>query len=199
MTRRKTLALAAIVAPAIIIAGLGFTHPHDLVRDNAHWWLLLHLILMPLFPLLGVSIWILLRGYSGFLAWGARASGLFFIVFYGALDAIAGVAVGTVMVASGAASDDHVASIQSLYAIANKVGLLGAIFFLIAGMLAAAAIARAGSRLGLLIPAAALLLVADALFLHSHIYWPVGVLTVLAFGVALALLELAKPTQVEPA
>ena len=192
MTRRQTLTLAAIVAPSIILAGFGFSHPHDLVRENANWWLLLHLILMPLFPLLGVAVWIVLRGYSGLLAWGARASALLFIVFYGALDAIAGVGVGAVMVASGAASDNDVASIQSLYAIANKLGLLGAIFFLVAGVLAAAAIARAGAKWGLLLPGAVVLIVADAFFLRSHIYWPVGVFTVLGIGLGLALLEVSK-------
>jgi hypothetical protein len=192
VTRRQTLTIAAIVAPSIALAGFGFTHPHDLTRDSANWWLLLHLILMPLFPLLGVSVWIVLRGYTGLLAWGARASALLFIVFYGALDAIAGVAVGAIMVASAAASGSDVPSIQPLYSIASKLGLFGAIFFLAAGMLAATVIARAGARWRLFFPGAAVLLVGAAFFLRSHIYWPIGGLSVLAIGLGLALLEVSK-------
>src|SRR3546814_12065977 len=49
---------------------------------------LLHLALLPAFPLLGASIWFVLRGERGPAAWGARLLAGAYAVLYGALDAI---------------------------------------------------------------------------------------------------------------
>jgi hypothetical protein len=191
VTRGRTLTISAIVAPSVVLAGLGFTHPHDLVSGNASWWMILHLILMPLFPLLGLSIWIVLRGEKCVLAWSARGFALLYVVFYGALDSIVGVGVGSIMVATGAASSQDVAAIAPLYSIGNKLGLLGAICFLVAGILAVGTLARRRPRWSLFVPGAAVLLLADVFFLRSHIYWPVGVFVVFGIGLGLALLEVS--------
>lgn len=197
MPRKRILAIAVVSVPSLALGALGLTHPHHLDGETASWWLNLHLILLPLFPLLGVAIWVLLRGHTGALAWAARAAALSYIVLYGALDAIAGVGVGAVMVESGQASSDSVAGLDALYSIGNKLGLLGAGSFLAAAILTVAAFgfARPRPRWSLFIPGAVVLLVAASFFLRSHIYWPVGVITVLAIGVGFALIEASRPQQ----
>jgi hypothetical protein len=47
--------------------------PH---RVSAEWWTSLHIILVPLFPLLGVSHWILLHGRPGVI-WIGRVVAFF--------------------------------------------------------------------------------------------------------------------------
>jgi hypothetical protein len=50
----------AVTVPPLLLAGLGLTHPNDLTGASAGWWTSLHIILVPLFPLLGVSHWVLI-------------------------------------------------------------------------------------------------------------------------------------------
>ena len=64
-------AVAAVTAPPLVLAGLGLTHPDDLTGVSAGWWTSLHIILVPLFPLLGVSHWILLHGRPGVIVGSA--------------------------------------------------------------------------------------------------------------------------------
>jgi hypothetical protein len=55
-------------APPLLLAGLGLTHPNDLTGTSAGWWTSLHIILVPLFPLL----WRTPRGQSASVAWPAE-------------------------------------------------------------------------------------------------------------------------------
>ena len=64
-------------------------------------FLALHLILLPLFALMGAAIWALLEGVGGAAAWAARVAAFVFLVGYVALDAISGIAASAIL-ASGA-------------------------------------------------------------------------------------------------
>ena len=66
--------VVAVTAPPLLLAGLGLTHPHDLSGASAGWWTSLHIILVPLFPLLGVSHWVLLHRRPGVIAWIGRVA-----------------------------------------------------------------------------------------------------------------------------
>lgn len=88
--------VAGIVAAPLALAALGLTHPVHLDGDTALWWHQLHIVLLPLFPLLGVNLWWLLAGLTGPLPWVGRIAGFVYIVFYGALDVLAGIAAGVV-------------------------------------------------------------------------------------------------------
>jgi hypothetical protein len=83
-----------IAGPAVVLAGLGLTHPQDLSATSAPWWTTLHVLLLPLFPLLAVSLWLLLRGVPGLVAWTARFAAYGFAAFYTALDVLAGIGAG---------------------------------------------------------------------------------------------------------
>ena len=60
------------LSPPLLLAGLGLTHPNDLSGASAGWWTSLHIILVPLFPL--VSHWVLLDGRPGVIAWNGRVA-----------------------------------------------------------------------------------------------------------------------------
>ena len=65
----------AVTAPPLLLAGLGLTHPNDLTGASAGWWTSLHIILVPLFPQIGVSHWVLLHGRLS-LGWTLSSASL---------------------------------------------------------------------------------------------------------------------------
>jgi hypothetical protein len=90
------LPLLGIVAAPLLLAVMGLTHPRDLTPETARYWYVLHLLLLPVFPLLGVNLWWLLAGIPGPWAWVARILTFVYIPFYGALDVLGGIATGLV-------------------------------------------------------------------------------------------------------
>jgi hypothetical protein len=64
------------------------------IRD---WWTLLHLLQLPLFALLGVAAWLLVRDRPGRAAQVSRRAIAVFIVIYPAFDAAVGVASGVML------------------------------------------------------------------------------------------------------
>jgi len=111
-----------VTAPALLLAGLGLTHPAELTGASAGWWTTLHILLVPLFPLLGVSHWILLHGRPGIIAWVGRVAAFLYIAFYAVTDHIAGIGNGVVMQRSGASSMSERPEIDWLFDVGNDVG-----------------------------------------------------------------------------
>lgn len=179
--------LAGLMLAPLILAGIGLTHPHHLRADTAMHWTAMHLALMPVFPLLGVNLWWLLSGVSGHtlsgvLAWVARVLAFLYIVYYGALDVLAGVGTGRLTLQGQDAS-----AIRLLFAEGNALAAVGVWAFLGASLLTCIVLmVRHGVRLW---PGAVLLLLSAVSFLSSHIYAPYGVLTMLVMGLGMALLS----------
>jgi hypothetical protein len=115
----------AVTAPPLLLAGLGLTHPNDLSGASAGWWTSLHIILVPLFPLLGLSHWVLLHRRPGVIAWIGRVAAFLYIAFYAVTDHIAGIGTGVVMQQSGASSTSERPEIGWLFGVANDVGGAG--------------------------------------------------------------------------
>lgn len=180
--------LVATVAPALVLAGLGLTHPTDLTSASAPWWTTLHLLLLPVFPLLGLALGLLLRGERGPVAWFARVAAFGYAAFYTALDVLAGIGTGG-LVQRG--TDPEAPEVDSLFALGNELAEVGVwCFVLAAAATAFVIVGRAGQRA---LPGAVLLVAAAVVFTSSHIYWPVGGLAMLAMAAAFALLALAPP------
>ncbi|OLV15932.1 hypothetical protein BOO71_0013549 [Deinococcus marmoris] len=178
--------MAGLMLAPLVLAGLGLTHPHHLRADTATHWTAMHLALMPVFPLLGVNLWWLLSGVSGHtlsgvLAWVARVLAFVYIVYYGALDVLAGVGTGRLTLQGQDAS-----AIRLLFAEGNALAAVGVWAFLGASLLTCGLLmVRHGVRLW---PGAVLLMLSSVSFLSSHIYAPYGVLTMLVMGLGMALL-----------
>jgi hypothetical protein len=186
--------VVVIAGPAVVLAGLGLTHPQDLTASSASWWTTLHVLLLPLFPLLALSLWLLLRGVPGPVAWVARIAAYGYAAFYTALDVLAGIAAGelTQLNAERGLQTDTV-EVDRLFAVGNDLGEIGVWAFGVACAATIAALAGRDGRRSL--PGAAVLAVAALVFVAGgvHIYWPWGVATMLALAAGLGLLAAVEP------
>lgn len=180
MRSRRILAVAG---PALVIAGIGLTHPTELNAATAPWWTTMHTLLLPLFPLLGLSVWLLVRELRGPLPWVTALAAFGYATFYGALDVLAGIATGG-LVQRGSAPDGE--EVAALFRLGNDLGAFGVGCFLVACLAACAAlVAQVGRRV---LPGAAILVASAIAFLSSHIYWPVGVAAMLGLALGCGLI-----------
>lgn len=172
--------------PGLVLAGFGVAHPALLNTGTAPWWAMLHVLLLPVFPLLAVAQWILLAPAPPVLRWPGRLAAFGFAAFYTGLDAVAGIAAGTVVRAENGLTP----VLGELFAIGDTLGHIGADCFLAASMLIIAASAvHTGWRAA---PGAALLLAASVSFIDSHIFWPRGVFTMIGIAVGMFLLSVTR-------
>lgn len=187
--RRRWLAIAVVAIPGLVLSGIGLTHPTFLNADTAAWWTTMHFVLIPIFPLLGVAIWVLLRDDRTAVGWGGRVAAIIYTVFYGGLDAVSGIAAGTV---TRAGADPESELVGSLFAAGRPLGYIGGYAFFVAVILVLASAWRGGSRGALFYAAAAVALVSGYLFTSSHIYWPKGGLAMLGFALSFAAIEFVR-------
>lgn len=186
MRLAKLIEAVGVALPCLVLATFGLTHPHDLTPATAHHWYRMHLLLIPVFPLLSVCLWWLLRDMSCPLAWLARVLGFVYLTFYGALDVLAGVGNGLVLMRP----TRDPALVRQFFAQGNALAEIGVWAFLVACLLTVFLLYR---RSGVqTLPGGVLLLVAAISFLSSHIYFPRGVLSMLVMALGFALLSLAR-------
>jgi hypothetical protein len=189
--RSRTVLLPLLVAaPALLIGALGLLHPVFLTPDTAERWRLAHLALLPAFPLVAVSVWMVLRGDRSLLAWVARALAGAYAVLYGALDSIAGIGAPH-QVIRAAERGDPPPPINDLYEIGDRLGALGVYALAAAGLAAGVVLwLRTHSPLA---PLGALVVAASCYpFLRHHVFPPPGVLAMVGIAAGLGLLELGR-------
>lgn len=182
-----TIDLLLAAGPPLLLAGLGLAHPMDLTVDSAGWWQNLHTILLPIFPLLALGPWVVVRNAHRAVRWAIGLLGFAYAVFYTALDVLAGIGAGAL---KQAAAGDTWTSV--MFTQGNDLSTYGVWAYLAATILASAVALR---RTGLsAIPGAAIVVAAAVSFLGSHIYWPTGGLTMIAFAAGwTALLVVGVP------
>ena len=185
--------LALVTAAPLLLAAVGLVHPHVLGSATAVRWQVLHIVLLPVFPLVAagfvVPLWGRPRrdvtGCATVVAWVAAFG---YATFYTGLDTVAGIAAGTVARHAREGVDEGPA-IQSLFQTGDALGLVGAYAFGVAVIAASVALfIRYGTRT---LPGAVVLLAASYSFLDSHIFAPRGVITVLGFALGFGLLAWA--------
>jgi hypothetical protein len=180
-----------VAVPGLLLAGFGAVHPARLDAATAPWWTTLHIILLPVFPLLGVAAWSLLASAPPWLRWPGRVAAFGYAAFYGGLDAVAGIAGGTVVHAQHGATP----VVGAVFTAGDLVGHIGTACFLVAGVLiVVAAVLRAGWWA---VPGGVVLLLASVSFLDSHIFWPRGVVTMLGVAAGMSWLYLAGERSAE--
>jgi len=188
MLRSRWTRAAGYAVPALVLAGFGLAHPLVLGPASAPWWTTLHIVLLPVFPLLAVAQWLLLSPAPAALRRPGRLAAFGFAVFYGGLDAVAGIAAGTVVHTEHAVTPVT----GAVFGIGDTLGQAGALCFLAANVAVIATVAREASWRAA--PGAVLLLAASVSFFDSHIFWPRGVLTMLGIAAGMFLLgALANP------
>jgi len=184
MQRPSLTDLVVVAGPPLLLAGFGLVHPMDLTADSAARWRDLHIALLPIFPLLALGPWTIVRGEHPAVRWAVGLLGFAYAVFYTALDVLAGIAAGSL---KNAGAEDNWTSV--MFAQGNDLATYGVWAILLATVLAAgAALRRAG--LGAL-PGAVIVVAAAVSFQNSHIYWPRGGITMIALAVGWAALVVA--------
>jgi hypothetical protein len=180
------LRLLLVAGPALVIGALGTLHPIFLTPDTADRWQLAHYLLLPLFPLLGVSVWVLLRQESGALAWVARVLAALYAVGYVALDSIAGIGAPELVRAT-----DGAASPVPLFDAGDPLGHLGVLAFALSVALTAGLLFRR-SRSALAPVGGVVVVAASWFFYRHHVFPPRGVLALVAIAVGLAALAVVQ-------
>lgn len=181
--------MALVGLPPLGLAAAGITHPGSLTPATAGYWRDLHVALLPVFPLLGLAPWLVVRDRGAVLRWVTGLLGYIFAAFYGALDVLAGIGAGAAE--TNRAGD---LAIGTLFHQADLLARVGVRAYLAATVLAgAAAIGTAKPPpLRLVAVAGAVLTVSAAVsFQHSHIFWPRGVVTMLGLAAGWACLAWA--------
>lgn len=173
--------VAAAVLPALALAATGLLHPAHVGDDPARWTAV-HVAGLVLFPLLGLAPWIVARTAGPVFSIAAAVLGYLYAVGYTALDVVAGITNGALVLQGTRIG-------PLLYPIADALGLPAAVCHLLATAVAVVAAARLRSRLA--VPGAVLVLVAAVSFLTSHIYPWRGVATMVLLAAGWALLVLA--------
>lgn len=182
--------MRAVVAalPGSVLAVFAAHHPSGLTPETAHHWWSMHVLLIPVFPLLPVALLWLLRGERGALVWVARLAGYGFAVCYTALDVLAGIGAGLAVDTEGAAGGPLA---TRMFSVADPIGLAG-VWMLIA--CAVAATVALGLRHGPWVVPGGLVLVGSGwIFRTSHIFFPAGMYAMIGLAVGTALLALAVP------
>jgi hypothetical protein len=189
--------LLLVTAGPVLLALAGLVHPRGLSAATADLWVHLHILLLPVFPLLAVPFLVLLRGRprvdlpgaATVVAWvgaGVYAAG------YTGLDAVAGIAAGTVARQPGDPAELR-RLVLALYDTGDRLGQAGVYAFLVAVL--AAAVALGGRHGRRVLPGTVVLVGAGYSFVDSHIFAPRGVLTMLAVAAGFALWVWAATAQ----
>ena len=192
----RAVPIAAVAVGPLVLAAVGLTHPALLALESAPWWTTMHLALLLLFPLIGAAVWVLLRHDTTWLGWAGRVAAAAFAVLYDGLDAVAGVATGTIVLA-GADPDSEL--VTALFLASKPLGWAGLTALAISIVVVLVSHLRAAASLPILASTALVLAVSLYLFATGHIYWPRGVLAMIGLAVGFVLVELAVRRRDEPA
>lgn len=194
MTRRTLALLVAL--PALVCGAIGLTHPGDLDASTAEHWRNMHLLLIPIFPLIGLAPWLIARRAGVGLGRAGAVFGYGFATFYTALDILAGVAGGALVLAG----DGNATS--SVFGIARTLASIGVASLVLGCLTAGIAAYRLAGVTSL--PGTLLATVGAALVQPGHIYPGLGTaamlllaggFVILAFSVtrAPAVVSAAQP------
>lgn len=185
MTRWMTV--VGVALPGLALAGFGWlVHPSFLDPSTARAWWTLHVLLVPVFPLIAVAIWVLLRGERGAAAWGARVAAYGFATFYTGLDVLAGIGAGLVTdVGQGGGP-----AVGRLFEVGDQLGAVGVLCLLVAAVLGGVVLVRRDGVRAL--PGTVVLAASCYPFLEGHIFHPTGVIAMLGIATGCALLAAAR-------
>lgn len=178
-------AVLAAVVPALALAALGCSHPAMLTPESAPWWRDLHVIGLVLFPLLALGPWVAVHGRSRVVEAVVIVLGLVYAGFYTALDALAGIGGGASTMAMGPGP-----WVAALFGAADMVTTPAVYAYLAATLVGAVVVvvSTAGHVRLLAVVGGVIAVVGAWSFLTSHIYYPVGVLTMVVLAVGQGLL-----------
>lgn len=192
----RTVVLVTITPLALAVVGV--FHPTTLNPSTAYMWATMHIWLLPAFPLLTLGLIVPLwgrptRDAAGAATIAAWLGAAVFAALYTGLDAVAGIAAGTVKLHASSGQDVG-PSITALFHTADSMGHAGVLA--LAAAVAAASVALAIRHGWRVLAGTAVLLVCTYEFYDSHIFYPRGVFTMLGFAVGFTLLTITTASPV---
>ena len=193
-TARRFALYAAVALPPLALAIIGTTHPHHLTAMSALYWRNLHVIALPIFPLLAFAPWLVARfRHSAAVSWAAGILGFVFAAFYTGLDVLAGIGAG------GVKLDGMGMATTTLFGLGDGLGTIGAIALIAAVVLVGiVSILSVGA---VAIPGSLIAFAGSVCLYQDHIFFPVGVVgqVALAVGWVLLVAALRRATDVSGA
>ena len=175
--------------------GLPNKTPYESVLPKVDWWLTLHLLQLPLFGLLGLSVLLLVNNLRGWEVNLSRIGIALFVVFYCALDSIMGIAGGLLIRSARELSSSIQIFAEKQFNLLlfdpfvggstfSVIGILGGGGWAIGVIAAAIALGKAGApRLSVV-----LLIASGILFGLAHVP-PTGPLGMACFFIAVAIID----------
>ncbi|MCC5634699.1 hypothetical protein LC593_02320 [Nostoc sp. CHAB 5844] len=192
-----------IVATPLILGLLEIWHPvglpgktpYESVLPVVDWWLVLHLLQLPLFGLLGLAVIFLVNNLHGWIVVISRIGIICFIIFYNALDSIMGIAGGLLIRSTRELSSNIQIFASKQFNVflfdpifgggtLSVIGVLGGGGWTIGVIAAAIALKRAGAPMLSVI----LLIFSGILFGLSHVP-PTGSLGMACFFIAVTVID----------
>jgi hypothetical protein len=182
---------AAVALPPLALAIIGTTHPHHLTAASALYWRNLHVITLPIFPLLGFAPWLVVRfRHSLTLGWVAGILGFVYAVFYTGLDVLAGIGAGGLKV------DGMGMATTTVFGLGDDLGRIGATALIAAALLAG--VVAIGLARWRAVPGAILVVAGTVCLWKDHIFFPIGVLGQLLLAVGWVTLVVAVRSAARP-
>ena len=189
-----------ILLTPLILGFLELFHPAsqpdrtamEVISDNIVLWLTIHILQIPLFGLISLAIFFLIKDVKGILAITTKISIFLFLTFYNALDSITGIASGILSYNAQNFPPNVQAfvgkQIDTLFSgsIVQIIGLIGAGGWLIALCCTAIALFLEGNS----ILSTVLLLASGVLFGISHTP-PTGPIGLGCFFLAVTMIDLS--------
>ncbi|TMD87497.1 MAG: hypothetical protein E6I79_11555 [Chloroflexi bacterium] len=94
-----------VLGTPFVLAILDIFHPSffaqtgvfQAISSQINWWITLHVLQLPLFCLLALSLYLLLKGVQNVAATISRISIAIFVIFYPAFDGLIGIGTGTLI------------------------------------------------------------------------------------------------------
>jgi hypothetical protein len=168
----------------------------DSLAPHVRWWTILHLLQLPLFGLLALAVVLLTWDLQGRLVTLIRVAMGSFVIFYGALDSIAGIANGIVVSTGLALGPEHHAALETITynlfgsPVVFALSITGALSWLVGLVATAVVLRRQGAPLYLLA-------LSGLFFGYSHAP-PLGPLGMLFFLIAAGWLEFGRALERQP-
>lgn len=132
---------------------------------------------------------------GGFVAWTGRIAVFGYMTFYTALDVLAGIGTGELLMRFPGSPPTE--QIDALYAVGRNLKFIGVGWFLLAVLATSSLLIRRVGRGA--IPGAVVLVTSTIVFFDSHIYWPEGVFTMIGLALGFGLLAAASRPDPVPA
>jgi hypothetical protein len=145
----ERLRLLLLFGPPVLVGAVNLAHPlipspvYAGVHHHLQWWIILHVINLALFPLLGLSAYVLLQDVHNLAATLSRIAIAVFVPVYAAFDALMGIGTGVLVELSLKQPPDRMPSMEPLInafydsAVLYALATIGSIAWIVA-MLAAA-------------------------------------------------------------